>query len=338
MKNILAKLLRANNLSAAEMTAAMHSILDQQATPSQIGAFLMGLRMKGETVTELTAATEVLRQKVTAVVTDRAPLVDIVGTGGDLAHTFNISTAAAFVVAAAGGVVAKHGNRSVSSQCGSADVLEAAGANLNLTPDQIARCIQQTGIGFMFAPLHHPAMQSVQAFRRELGFRTLFNLLGPLTNPANAKHQLLGVFAREWLMPFAEVCQNLGSRHTLIVHSHDGLDEISLAAPTEIVELKDGVLSTYDIHPEEFGIAVQSLDALQVENTADSLLLLQSALNNAAGPARDIVLLNAGAAIYAADVAKSLADGMALAKAALQNRAALAKFSEFIAFTQQFKG
>ena len=318
------------NLSAAEMQEVMQIIMTGQATPAQIGGFLVGLRMKGETIDEIAAAVKVMRALATPVKIGGDHLVDIVGTGGDGAHTFNISTTASFVVAAAGGKVAKHGNRSVSSQSGAADLLEAAGVNINLTPEQVARCIDEVGVGFMFAPLHHSAMKHAIGPRREMGVRTIFNVLGPLTNPAGAPNQLVGVFAAQWVEPLAQVLAQLGSRHVMVVHSDDGMDEISIAAPTQVAELKGGKVTTYKIMPEQFDIPRGDVAQIKVKNAQESLAKVKSVLDNVAGPARDIVVLNAGAAIYCAGLAADLADGMRKAKEVISNGAARAKLDALV--------
>jgi len=336
IKTALKAIVESRHLTHAEMTDVMHSIMTGETTPAQIGSFLMGLRMKGETVTEIVAAAQVMRQLATPVHLQLPHLVDIVGTGGDGLNTFNVSTTSAFVVAAAGGKVAKHGNRSVSSQCGSADVLEALGVKLTLSPTQIAQCIEQIGIGFMFAPQHHTAMKHAITPRREMGIRTIFNLLGPLTNPAQATHQLLGVFSARWLQPLAEVLQQLGSQHVLVVHSDDGLDEISIAAPTQVVELKNNIIENYTLTPEQFGLNRHSLDSIQVTSVNDSVMMVRNVLNNQDSPARDVVLLNAGAAIYAADLVENLAQGVATARAVLENGQANVKLTELMQLTQSF--
>jgi len=336
IKTALKAIVEQRHLNHSEMTDVMYSIMTGAATPAQIGGFLMGLRMKGETVTEIVAAAQVMRQLATPVQVQLPHLVDIVGTGGDGLNTFNVSTTSAFIVAAAGGNVAKHGNRSISSQCGSADVLEALGVKLTLTPAQIAQCIEQIGIGFMFAPQHHAAMKYAITPRREMGIRTIFNLLGPLTNPAQAPHQLLGVFSAHWLQPLAEVLQQLGSQHVLVVHSDDGLDEISIAAPTQVVELKNNTIENYTITPEQFGFTRHSLERIQVTSVNDSVMMVRNVLNNQNSPARDVVLLNAGAAIYAADLADNLAQGIAMAKTVLENGQARAKLTALVQFTQNF--
>ncbi len=317
IKQAIGKIVDRIDLSTEEMEAVMRQIMTGDATPIQIGGFLAGLRAKGETVEEIAAAARVMRELAVGVTVARNKLVDTCGTGGDGLCTFNVSTASAFVVAAAGGHVAKHGNRSISSRCGSADLLEIAGVKIDLSPEQVARCIEKVGVGFLFAPAYHAATRFAAAPRRELGTRTLFNLLGPLTNPAGAPNQLLGVFASRWVEPLAKVLHVLGSQHVLVVHAHDGLDEISIAAPTYVAELEGGQVRTYTIAPEDFGIARQPLERLRVANAAESLALIKAALDDFPGAARDIVILNAGAAIYAAGVAENLARGMELAREAI---------------------
>jgi anthranilate phosphoribosyltransferase len=322
------------DLDTEQMTAVMHTIMTGGATQAQIAGFLVALRMKGESVAEIAAAAGVMRGLATGV--DIAGLdfpVDIVGTGGDSCGTFNVSTTAMFVAAAAGCHVAKHGNRSVSSKSGAADVLEAAGVRLDLTAKQIARCVREVGVGFMFAPGHHSAMKHAIGPRRELGVRTVFNVLGPLTNPAGVPNQLLGVFSESLLQPLAEVLQRLGSRHVLVVHARDGLDEISIGAETEVAELKDGVIRRYRIAPEDFGLPRAGLDRIQVADPAGSLVMLRGVLANEPGPARDIVLLNAGAAIYAAGRAATLVDGVALAGAAIASGEAQRRLERLITLT-----
>jgi len=309
----IANVVEKRDLSAADMESVMRTIMTGQATPAQIGGFLVGLRMKGESVDEIAAAARVMRELATRVDIGGAHLVDTCGTGGDGASTFNISTASAIVAAAAGARVAKHGNRSVSSSSGSADVLEAAGVKLDLAPAQVAACIDQVGVGFMFAPQHHSAMRHAIGPRKEMRVRTLFNLLGPLTNPAGAPNQVLGVFSPDWLEPLAEVLRQLGSEHVLVVHAEDGLDEISIAAATRVAELRDGEISVYTITPEEFGLQRADLSVIAVDNAEQSLAMIRSVFEDQPGPARDIVRLNAGAAIYAAGLTASLADGVALA-------------------------
>ncbi|MDV3238746.1 MAG: anthranilate phosphoribosyltransferase [Gammaproteobacteria bacterium] len=318
------------DLSHADMTDVMRLIMTGQATPAQIGGFLIGMRMKGETVDELAAAAEVMRELAARVEVDGPHLVDIVGTGGDGSSTFNISTASTFVVAAAGGRVAKHGNRAVSSKSGSADLLEAAGVKLDLQPEQVRRCIDEVGVGFMFAPMHHSAMKHAVGPRKEMAVRTLFNLLGPLTNPAGAPHQVLGVFSSEWVRPVAEVLKRLGSVHALVVHSQDGMDEISVAAPTEVAELKDGRIVTYQIVPEDFGLPRSDMGALKVADACESLAIIEGVLAGKPGPARDIVLLNAGAAIYAADLVDTLAAGVQRAAEVIDSGAAREKLAALV--------
>ena len=315
----IARVVEQRDLTASEMESLMRSIMTGQATPAQIGGFLVGLRMKGETVDEIAAAAKVMRELATRVDVGGPHLVDTCGTGGDGASTFNISTASAIVTAAAGGRVAKHGNRSVSSSSGSADVLEAAGVKLDLTPAQVAACIDQIGVGFLFAPQHHSAMKHAIGPRKEMRVRTLFNLLGPLTNPAGAPNQVLGVFSPDWVEPLAQVLKQLGSEHVLVVHAEDGLDEISIAAPTRVAELNKGDISVYTVTPEDFGLQRADLSAIAVENAEQSLAMIEAVFADQPGPARDIVRLNAGAAIYAAGLAPSLADGVALAAAVISS-------------------
>jgi anthranilate phosphoribosyltransferase len=330
----LETLLAGQDLAAADMREIMRTIMTGGATPAQIGALLIALRAKGETVEEVAAAAAVLREMATKVEVAGEHVIDTCGTGGDGAHTFNISTAAAFVVAATGGQVAKHGNRSVSSACGSADVLEAAGVNLDLTPAQVQACIAQTGIGFLFAQRHHGAMKHAIGPRKEIGVRTLFNLLGPLSNPANAPHQLLGVYAQRWVEPMARVLKKLGSKHVLVVCAEDGLDEISIASPSLIAELKNGAVFTYTVTPEQFGLPRASLQSLGVTTAQESLSIVLAVLGGEPGPASDIVALNAGAAIYAADLAESLAAGIERARAILESGAGKRKLEQLAAFSQ----
>ncbi len=336
MQSAIRTVTERQDLSAEQMTAVMGTIMSGEATPAQIGGFLIGLRMKGETVTEIAAAAEVMRKLATGVEVSGPHVVDIVGTGGDSAGTFNISTTSAFVVAAAGGRVAKHGNRSVSSRSGSADVLEAAGVNLEITPAQVVRCVEEIGLGFMFAPRHHSAMKHAIGPRREMGVRTVFNLLGPLTNPAGAPNQLLGVFSQDWVEPLARVLGMLGSNHVLVVHSEDGLDEISIGAPTYVAELRAGRITTDTISPEQFGMSRASVELLQVDSPQQSVEVLHSVLANQAGPARDVVALNAGAAIYAADLAHSLAEGVKRAREVIASGAAKEKLEALVALTNGF--
>ena len=334
IQQALHKLLNKQNLSADEMRDVMRLIMSGKATDAQIGGFLIALRCKGETIDEIAAAAEVMRELASKVTITGEHVIDTCGTGGDGANTFNISTTCAFVVAAAGGQVAKHGNRSVSSSCGSADVLEAAGVNLNLTAEQVTRCINEIGVGFLFAPKHHGAMKHTINVRKEMGVRTLFNLLGPLSNPAAAPNQLIGVFAKEWVEPLAQVLKKLGSHHVLVVNADDGLDEISIAAATTIAELKAGEVFTYTITPEQFGFKRANLNDLSVDGTADSFVMVKSVLDNQPGAARDIVQLNAGAAIYAANITDSLAAGIERAGQVIASGAARAKLDALIAYSK----
>ena len=315
----------------------MRQIMSGRATDAQIGGFLIALRCKGETIDEIAAAAEVMRELADKVEVKGAHVIDTCGTGGDGANTFNISTTCAFVVAAAGGQVAKHGNRSVTSSCGSADVLEYAGVNLDLTAKQVSQCVNETGVGFLFAPKHHGAMKYTRNARREMGVRTLFNLLGPLSNPASAPNQLIGVFAKVWVEPLAQVLKKLGSKHVLVVNADDGLDEISIASPSTIAELKDGKVTCYTIIPEQFGFKRASLAELAVDGAAASLAMVKSVLDNKPGAAKDIVILNAGAAIYAANITDSLDDGMEKARQVIASGAAKAKFEALIAYSKTLK-
>ncbi|MGF1546221.1 MAG: anthranilate phosphoribosyltransferase [Thiotrichales bacterium] len=324
------------HLSAAEMTDVMQQIMSGQATPAQIAGFLVGLRMKGETVEEMTAAAQVMRALATAVEVDVDHLVDTCGTGGDASNTFNISTASAFVAAAAGARVAKHGNRGVSSKSGSADVLEAAGANLALTPAQVAQCIREVGVGFLFAPNHHSAMKHAIGPRRELGVRTIFNLLGPLTNPARAPNQVLGVFSERLLGPMIQVLQALGAQRALVVHAEDGLDEISISAKTHGMLLDAGSITSVTIVPEAYGFQAAPLDAIRVADARESLAMMRAALGGEPGPARDVLALNGGAAIYVAGLAGDLADGVKKAESQLVSGRALDCLEAFIAKTRSF--
>jgi anthranilate phosphoribosyltransferase len=316
----------------------MRRIMSGEMSPVMIAALTIGLRVKKETIGEIAAAAQVMREFATPVaVADRTHLVDIVGTGGDGSHTFNISTAATFVAAAAGARVAKHGGRSVSSTSGSADVMEALGAHIGLTPEQVGQCIAETGVGFMFAPNHHPAMKHAAPVRKELGVRTIFNILGPLTNPAGAPNQLLGVFHPDLVGIQVRVLQRLGSEHVMVVYGMNGMDEISLSGETLVGELKDGEVKEYAIHPSDFGLPVYDSRVLKVANKEESVACIQRALANEDGPVRDIVLLNAGAALYCANVAGSIADGVKLAREAVASGAALAKLSRFVAATNRLR-
>ncbi|MGH6623360.1 MAG: anthranilate phosphoribosyltransferase [Burkholderiaceae bacterium] len=322
-----------------EMLSLWRRLMSGELTPVQIAALTMGLRVKKETIGEIASAAQIMREFATRVeVTDRANLVDLCGTGGDGAGTFNISTASMFVAAAAGARVAKHGGRSVSSGSGSADVLEALGAAITLSPVQVAECIAQTGIGFMFAPSHHAAMKHAAPVRKELGVRTIFNILGPLTNPASAPNQVMGVFHPDLVGIQVRVLQRLGSDHVLVVHGKDGMDEASLGAATLIGELKDGAVREYEIHPEDFGLGMVSHRGIKVANAAESATMVRAALDNVEGTAREIVVFNAGLALYAANVADSIGDGIVRARAAVASGAARAKLDAFVAATRRLAG
>jgi anthranilate phosphoribosyltransferase len=338
IKQALEIVVNGTHLSRSEMRDVMRQIMTGNASEAQIGAFLIALRMKGENIDEITGAVEVMRELATGVKVSGDGLVDIVGTGGDESNLFNVSTAATFVVAAAGGQVAKHGNRSVSSNSGAADLLEAAGVNLNLTPDQVALCVQELGVGFMFAPAHHSAMKHAIGPRRELGLRTIFNILGPMTNPAGVTRQLIGVYDQALCKPMAEVLGRLGAEHIMVVHSADGLDEISIAAETHVAEFKNNAVTEYTIKPEDFLPERQSLDGLAVENTKQSLALIIDALGKRAGAnaskAADLIALNAGAALYVAGCAKNIKEGVAMAQDAIGAGLARAKITDLATFTQ----
>ncbi len=340
MKQALNRIASNLDLSREEMKDVMRIVMNGEATDAQIGAFLMGLRLKSETIDEITGATEVMRELATRVEINAEPLVDIVGTGGDGANLFNVSSASAFVVAAAGGYVAKHGNRGVSSNSGSADLIEKAGINLGMTPEQVARCVEQIGVGFMFAPAHHGAMKHAIGPRKELGCRTIFNILGPMTNPAGVKRQLIGVFNKALCRPMAEVMQRLGAEHIMVVCSKDGLDEISLATITHVAELKNGEITEYDITPEDLGLKSQSLVGLTVETSDDSLKLIKAAFgrdhDEITEKARDLIALNAGAAIYVAGLARTAKEGVDMALDAMGSGLAAGKMSELADFSQCF--
>ena len=332
----LKQLMAGQDLATDEMQAVMQQIMTGECTDAQIGGFLVALAMKGETVEEITAAAKVMRGLSSAVTLDAPNLVDTCGTGGDGASIFNVSTASALVAAAAGAQVAKHGNRSVSSSTGSADLLEHAGVVLGLTPEQVAKCVKQIGVGFMFAPAHHGAMKYAIGPRKEMAVRTVFNLLGPLTNPAAAPNQVLGVFSPDWVEPMAHVLKALGSRHVMVVHSDDGLDEISIAAKTQVAELKDGEVTTWTLDPSDYGVTLGSLDGLSVPDVAGSHRLVMNALTGGAGPESDIVALNAGAAIYVAGLTSDLASGVDRARRVMQSSEAAQKLSALAALTQGF--
>ncbi len=321
-----------------EMLHIMRLIMSGEMSPVMMAALITGLRVKKETIGEITAAAQVMREFSTKVhVANPTHLVDIVGTGGDGSHTFNISTCSMFVAAAAGARVSKHGGRSVSSKSGSADVMEALGVYINLAPEAIARCIEEVGVGFMFAPNHHPAMKNVAPIRRELGVRTIFNILGPLTNPASAPNILMGVFHSDLVGIQVRALQRLGAEHALVVYGKDGMDEVSLGAATLVGELKDGEITEYEIHPEDFGMVMASNRGLRVDTPEQSKAMLLSVLDNEPGPARDIVVLNAGAALYAANVAPTMQVGVTQARAALASGAARARLDQLVALTQALK-
>ncbi|EON10746.1 MULTISPECIES: anthranilate phosphoribosyltransferase [Pandoraea] len=321
-----------------EMLHLMRLIMKGELSPVMSAAIITGLRVKKETIGEIAAAAQVMREFANHV---EAPadehFVDIVGTGGDVSHTFNISTASMFVAAGAGAKVAKHGNRGVSSKSGSADVLEALGVNIMLSPEQVAECLRDIGIGFMFAPNHHPAMKNVAAIRKEMGVRTIFNILGPLTNPAGAPNQLMGVFHPDLVGIQVRVMERLGAEHVLVVYGKDGMDEVSLGAATLVGELKDGKVTEYEIHPEDFGLQMMSNRSLKVGSAEESKTMLIEALGNKAGTAREIVALNAGTALYAANRAASIGDGIAMARESIASGAARAKLDAFVTFTQRYK-
>lgn len=340
IKQALGAVINQQDLSTEEMTDVMRQIMLGEATAAQIGGFLVALRMKSESLDEIEGAAIVMRELATKVAVSGDFLVDTCGTGGDGSDLFNVSTAAAFIVAAAGGRVAKHGNRSVSSSTGSADVLEAAGIRLDLTPEQVAACVNEVGIGFMFAPAHHSAMKHAIGPRKELAQRTIFNMLGPMTNPAGVKSQVIGVFTKSLCRPIAEVLQRLGSEHVLVVHSNDGLDEISLATPTHVAELNKGIVEEYELTPEELGITSQSLGGLSVKSAAQSLSLINDALGSRKTPegkkAADLLALNAGAALYVSGVADSIKAGVIAANEVITSGAALQKITQLKEKTQSF--
>lgn len=336
IQSAIQKAVEKQNLTQDEMTDVMQQIMTGKATDSQIGGFLIAMRMKGETVEEITAAAGVMRSLATPVDLDKTNLVEIVGTGGDGSGTFNISTASCFVVAAAGARVAKHGNRSISSKSGAADLLEAAGVNLTITADQVKECVEDIGVGFMFAPMHHSAMKHAIGPRKEMGVRTLFNLLGPLTNPAGTPNQVLGVFSKDWVRPLADVLNKLGSHHVMVVHAEDGMDEISISSPTFVAELKDGKVTEYTIKPEDFGMLQHPVSGIQVHDAEESLEMVNSVLSNENNVARDIVVLNAGAAIYVSGLASSHQAGIDRALEVIASGEAKHKLLDLINKTNSF--
>ena len=338
LKNALEQLLNRQDLSDSQMESVVRKLMSGKATAAQVGAILAALRMKGETIEEVTAAVHVMRSLASSVmVKDKKHLVDTCGTGGDGANTFNISTASAFVVAAAGGTVAKHGNRSISSKSGSADVLEAAGVDLTLSPEQVAECIAETGVGFMFAPAHHSAMKHVIGPRKEMAVRTIFNMLGPLTNPAEAPSQVIGVYDKSLTKVFAEVLKRLNSKHVMVVHAEDGLDEISIASKTYVAELKNGVVTEWVIDPCEYDMDHSGLQDLAVSSAQDSINIIRAVFANADSAAKDIVCLNAGASIYVAGLAEDYAAGVQMARKVINDGLAQQKLNQFIEKTQSFK-
>ena len=330
MQSAIKAVTEKQDLSAEDMTTVMRLIMTGEATQAQIGGFLVGLRMKGETVDEVAAAASVMRELSTKVEVENEHLVDTCGTGGDSSGSFNISTASAFVVAAAGARVAKHGNRSITSKSGSADVLEAVGVNLELSPEQVANCVNEIGVGFMFAPMHHSAMKHAIGPRKEMAVRTIFNVLGPLTNPAGAPNQVLGVFSKDWVVPLAEVLKQLGSEHVLVVNAEDGLDEISIGSPTLVAELKDGEVKSYTIQPEDFGMQRADLSSVKAADAEDSLNIIKGVFANQSGPAKDIVCLNAGASIYVAGLANTLAEGVERAAEVIAEGKAAEKLQQLV--------
>ena len=333
IQEAIAALIDGHDLEAGAMASVMQSVMTGQTTPAQIGALLVALRMKGETPDEIVAAARVMRELATRVEVATDGLVDTCGTGGDASGTFNISTASALVAAAAGARVAKHGNRSVSSRSGSADVLQALGVHLGITPEGVGTCIERVGVGFLFAPAHHGAMRHAIGPRRELGVRTIFNVLGPLTNPAGAPNQVLGVFSAQWVRPLAEALQKLGSRHVLVVHAEDGLDEISISAPTQVAELRDGTVHEYRVTPEDFGLQRAPVEQIQVDGIDASAAMIRAVLDAAPGPARDVVLLNAGAALYVSGRVDSHAEGVAEAARAIDSGAAAERLRQLVELT-----
>lgn len=335
IQSIITKLTQRENLTAAEMKFAMQNIMSGKCTDAQVAGFLIALAMKGESVIELTESVKVMRNFALAIDVNASDAIDTAGTGGDRANLFNVSTISAIVAAGAGAKVVKHGNRGITSQSGSADLLEAAGVNINLAPEQISQCIQACNIGFVYAPEYHKATKYVREIRQQLATRTIFNLLGPLTNPAHVKKQVIGVFSRKWLRPMAQVCKNLGSDHIMVIHSADGLDEISVASHTYICELKKGKISEYQIRPEQFGLHKSTLHALLVSSPQQSLSMMHAIFDNRAGAHRDIICLNAGAAIYVSGIEDSLDDGIRRADNVIATGEAKAKLQQLISLSHQ---
>lgn len=338
IQEALALVVEQKNLSQKDMASVMRQIMTGEASEAQIGGFLVALRMKGETVDEITGAAQVMRELATPVSIQADTLVDTCGTGGDGAHLFNVSTAASFVVAACGGQVAKHGNRSISSSTGSADVLEAAGVHLDISPEQVAACVETVGVGFMFAPAHHSAMKHAIGPRKQLAMRTIFNMLGPMTNPAGVKHQVIGVFSERLCRPMAEVLRKLGSEHVMVVHASDGLDEFTLSGSTHVAELKNGEITEFTVSPEDVGLTTVDLEGLSVASAEESLALINDALGQRGNPvshkAGDIIAFNAGAAVYVAGIASSLEEGVRMAEDAIGSGLAKAKIQELASFTE----
>ena len=336
IQETLKRITAGRDLAGDEMLDIMRQIMTGQLTASQIGGFLIGLGMKGESIEEISAAATVMRELVTTVHVDVPNLIDVVGTGGDGTSSFNVSTASAFIAVAAGAHVAKHGNRAASGKCGSADLLECAGARIDLSSEQIAECVKRTGFGFMLAPAHHTAMKHAIGARKELGVRTIFNVLGPLTNPAHVNREMMGVFSADLVEPLAHVLKKLGSEHVMVVHSEDGMDEISVSSPTLVAELKNGSVKTYTISPDQFGVPSHAMDQVTVANPDESLAVIRSVFEGVQSAASAITAMNAGAAIYVAGLADDLADGIGRARELIRSGAAVARFDNYVEFTNSF--
>lgn len=336
IQETLKRITAGQDLAGDEMLDIMRQIMTGQLTASQIGGFLIGLGMKGESIEEISAAATVMRELVTAVHVDVPNLIDVVGTGGDGTSSFNVSTASAFIAVAAGAHVAKHGNRAASGKCGSADLLECAGARIDLSSEQIAECVKRTGFGFMLAPAHHTAMKHAIGARKELGVRTIFNVLGPLTNPAHVNREMMGVFSADLVEPLAHVLKKLGSEHVMVVHSEDGMDEISVSSPTLVAELKNGSVKTYTISPDQFGVPSHAMDQVTVANPDESLAVIRSVFEGVQSAASAITAMNAGAAIYVAGLSDDLADGIGRARELIRSGVAVARFDNYVEFTNSF--
>lgn len=336
IQETLKRISAGQDLAGDEMLDIMRQIMTGQLTASQIGGFLIGLGMKGESIEEISAAATVMRELVTTVHVDVPNLIDVVGTGGDGTSSFNVSTASAFIAVAAGAHVAKHGNRAASGKCGSADLLECAGARIDLSSEQIAECVKRTGFGFMLAPAHHTAMKHAIGARKELGVRTIFNVLGPLTNPAHVNREMMGVFSADLVEPLAHVLKKLGSEHVMVVHSEDGMDEISVSSPTLVAELKNGSVKTYTISPDQFGVPSHAMDQVTVANPDESLAVIRSVFEGVQSAASAITAMNAGAAIYVAGLADDLADGIGRARELIRSGVAAARFDNYVEFTNSF--